>query len=256
MTPDKLNSDKAFVMDEYAIGALSSLEVAYHFQPDQILAYTDSPLDNGIDIAIGGGQGAGLVPLRGQGPASFPGLSPNQRLTLYNLDSTARTVLLIAQRGHLPLTVTAPVETIGADVTVKWAKVRRSTNQSIPNNVSTAIIFDVEAADTDDLWDAATPTRFHPQTAGLYFFRGGAIMVGAAAQYEYTLLKNGTVEVARMGQINAPGASLTWEVTGLDNAVVGDYYEFKVYQASGIAKNVTVVANIAPSFECVLVMAA
>ena len=112
MSPDKLNSDKAFVMDEYEIGALSSLEVSYFFQPDQILAYTDAPLTTGIDIALGGGQGAGLIPVRGQGPASFPGLSPNQRLTLYNLDAVARTLLLIAQRGYLPMTVTAPVETI------------------------------------------------------------------------------------------------------------------------------------------------
>src|SRR3972149_8949875 len=99
-------------MEEYAVPALGQLEVAFQFQPEQILAYTDPPLTTGIDIAIGGGRGAGRIPLRGQGPASFPGLSPNQRLTLYNLDAVVRTVLLIAQRGHLPLAVTAPVETI------------------------------------------------------------------------------------------------------------------------------------------------
>jgi hypothetical protein len=108
MSPDKINVDKYFAMDEVELDGSGSREFTYSFQPDQILAYTDEPLEIGVDIALGGAQGAGLIPLRGQGPASFPGLSPNQRLTLYNLDSVARTVLLIAQRGHLPTAVVAP----------------------------------------------------------------------------------------------------------------------------------------------------
>jgi hypothetical protein len=256
MTPDKLNSDKAFVMDEYEVGALSSLEVSYFFQPDQILAYTDSPLDVGIDIAVGGGQGAGLIPLRGQGPASFPGLSPNQRLTLYNLDSVARTLLLIAQRGYLPITVTAPVETIGGGVAVIWARARRTTNQSIPTATLTPIIFDQEVADTDNIFAVGNPTRMSIVTPGLYFLRGSALMVGGAVQYEYGIRKNGTTELARVGEVNAPATSLAWSAMCIDNAAAGDYYEFYVYQASGGAKNVTAVAGILPLFECGLIMAA
>jgi hypothetical protein len=105
---DRLNDPKYFVAEDYELGPLGEMEVSYQFQPEQVLAYTDVPLDIGIDFRVDGAQGGGAIPLRGQGPVSFPGLSANQRLRIINRDLVARTVMLFAQKGHLPLSVVGP----------------------------------------------------------------------------------------------------------------------------------------------------
>jgi hypothetical protein len=252
MTPDKLNTDRAFVMDEYTIGALSSLEVAYHFQPDQILAYTDTPLDTGIDIALGGGQGAGLIPLRGQGPASFPGLSPNQRLTLYNLDSSARTVLLIAQRGHLPLTVTAPVETIsGPTMPNIGARVRQIASFSIPNAAFTSHPFTTEDYDTDEMHESTiNPSRLTCVTAGLYLMGGNIWFAPHATGDRAIQIKyNGSLLIAEVYEEAL--SAVDWLITVGPTPYrmsVGDYVELQVYQSSGGALNSLVQQSATPVF--------
>jgi len=97
-----------YLITEHELSASGQVEVAYAFKPDQILAYTDTPLDIGVDIQVAGSQGGGTVPLRGQGPASFPGVSENQVVVLRNLDLIDRTILLVAQKGLLPTSIVGP----------------------------------------------------------------------------------------------------------------------------------------------------
>ena len=115
----------------------------------------------------------------------------------------------------------------------------RSTNQTIATATSTKVQCNTESWDSGGQYDAVTNFRFTPLTAGKYML--GAIFVGegaAAYIFQSSLWKNGAYH--RAGFDQAPGhtantsAAASWLV---DANGTTDYFEFYIYQNSGVNKN-------------------
>ena len=130
--------------------------------------------------------------------------------------------------------------------------VNRNAVQSIPNDTWTALLFNSEIWDSNDIHDLASNTsRLTCKSAGKYFVwfnfcwdsnttgrRGGSV------------LKNGaTNEIHAEVAINA-GAPFGWlGASGIIDLAVNDYIELQVHQNSGGALNVYWAADsVSPRF--------
>ena len=132
----------------------------------------------------------------------------------------------------------------GRILDVPRASVYRSTNQSIPNNVQTTIVWDVMEYDTDGMWNPATPTRLTGRAPGVYLFAAGGLWVasGAINDRQLLLVKTNAVTTATTSYpqslINSIAANFTGHATAWPiwlNA--GDFVEVRVTQISGAALN-------------------
>ena len=106
------NVSPTYVMEDITVPANGSIERRYEFRPDQI--FICSPAFNcalGINIKLVGAQGGSAAPLLNQGPVILPGLEMSQGLRFESLESEDVTLLVIAQQGYLPVTVTMPTTT-------------------------------------------------------------------------------------------------------------------------------------------------
>ena len=89
--------------------ASGEVPVNYEFRPDQISVLAETATVAGIEFIIDGAQGGGSIPLYGQGPIAFPGLSENQSIRIRNLDTAVRVIRLVAQQGYQPTQLVAPI---------------------------------------------------------------------------------------------------------------------------------------------------
>lgn len=117
-------------------------------------------------------------------------------------------------------------------------RVRRTTIQSIPSGVQTAVAFDLARYDTDGMWSAGMPTRLTIQTAGRYhvgFIASFDEPTGAGSLRGASLWVNGTLVIATVVVLPRPGGSQTQlpVVSGDYAFAVGDYLEGRVVQDSG-----------------------
>ncbi|GAG06676.1 unnamed protein product, partial [marine sediment metagenome] len=88
----------------------------YDFKPDQIFFFSpDRSMGTGVYIHLMGMQGAGTIPILAQGPVIIPGVSENQELILENREVVAVDLLIVAQRGYPPITVTSPTSIVRPD---------------------------------------------------------------------------------------------------------------------------------------------
>lgn len=125
---------------------------------------------------------------------------------------------------------------------IPMCMVRRSTAQSIADSSNTAISFNVEEKDNDNMFDSSgDATRITINTAGKYLF---VAFVGFAANATGVrlarLLKNGAFGTdTYMMQILAPGASSSalMTISGVYNMAQGDYMVLEVQQTSGGSLN-------------------
>lgn len=122
-------------------------------------------------------------------------------------------------------------------IVLKTGKAYRSTNQSLPNNTTTTIEFTTEEIDTGSFFSLGTSnTRLTISEAGTYLTVG-------SVRFD---LYNGTKQV----QIYRDGLALSeradiypengrgMQVTVLQDATAGQYFELKALQASGSSMNV------------------
>jgi len=169
-------------------------------------------------------------------------------LTRAQEGTTARTVIIGDQ---IALTITAKTltdiesaTTLGGGANI-CAKVRRTTDQSIPNNTGTPLSYDTADYDTDSMIDLGThPTRITFNTDGVYLLVG-AMFFDAASDTAYrtsVICKNGDYTNLELGEelgaATGGGNSNARTVTAVDKFTVGDYVEFLAYQGSGGALNV------------------
>lgn len=178
---------------------------------------------------------------------------------------TAKGDLIVGEDANLPssIPVGADGQVLVADSTetlgVKWgypspptAKVVRTTGQSIPNNTNTAVIWNTETWDTDNMVNLATyNTRVTIQTAGKYSFNfHGFFYPNSTGIRRAMIYKNGvyTPSLAFDNHSAASSGSDTVSFSFSDSCSVGDYYEVYVYQTSGAALELTFAA-----FEVVLI---
>lgn len=105
-----------FVSERRTVPANGTLRFSYDFKPDQIFFFSpDRSMSNGIYIHLMGMQGAGTIPILAQGPVITPGVSENQEIILTSQEAVAVDLLIVAQRGYPPITVTAPTTLIRPD---------------------------------------------------------------------------------------------------------------------------------------------
>lgn len=118
------------------------------------------------------------------------------------------------------------------------AKATRSTTQSITTGVLTAVSFDAETFDTDNMVDTAGfPTRITINTPGVYYM-GGTVPWTATGDQPYRLgiRRNGglTMEVYDDVVIAASGISpISHCLSDLYVCLVGEYFELMVLQSTG-----------------------
>jgi len=135
------------------------------------------------------------------------------------------------------------------------ARVYRTTNQTIPNVTSTAILFDAERFDTENIHDTATNTdRLTCRTPGKYLIIGQVEWaVVTAGERLVWIESNGSVA---QGRVRALAGGNTTQPTQIASTIldlqVGDYVRLLVYQDSGAGLNVTAAPNFAPEFMMVL----
>lgn len=131
---------------------------------------------------------------------------------------------------------TNPAKTgIGGGVGDIRAIVRLTIDTNVFNNTTTAVSFDTEDEDTDNMVDLGSfPTRITFQTAGIYYVYGGGLYFGNATGFrQFWIRFNGTT---RRGQSEIPGSSSA-NGGGYHHdyveALAGQYVELLTFQNSG-----------------------
>jgi len=132
-------------------------------------------------------------------------------------------------------------------------RVYNSANLLIEDSVATALTFDAERWDTDELHQASvTPSRLTAQTDGQYLIFGHVVFASDPDGYRQMDIRlNGTTSLARVIQDGTaiPGNALT--ITTYYNLAANDYVELVVYQTAGASLAVLADQNISPEFGMV-----
>lgn len=114
------------------------------------------------------------------------------------------------------------------------ARVIREVDQTIPDTVHTAIIFDTEQYDYGGFWNVANPTRLTLPTSGVYTFFGGASYYPRAAGRRMTqIMMNGAVVLASQHLSPVSNDVVRHNLSVTYKASVGDFFELDVWQTSG-----------------------
>lgn len=114
----------------------------------------------------------------------------------------------------------------------KMARVRRTTNQTIPNNTETAVSWTNAQVDTGTFWSAGSPTRLTIQTTGLYVFGiTGIFTSNATGIRRYGFRLNGTTTLDYTEKQPPVMTYFCHQYQWPLNA--GDYLEMTLLQTSG-----------------------
>jgi hypothetical protein len=136
-------------------------------------------------------------------------------------------------------------------------RVYHNADQSINNNAATAVAFNSERFDTDNMHDTVTNNgRITFITAGVYSVTFTASFT-AAADYDFCsagIILNGTTYIAfqTVGDINVTvNPRLT--VPTIYKFAANDFITIEVYQVNGAAaaRNLLTAANYSPEFSAV-----
>lgn len=130
-------------------------------------------------------------------------------------------------------------------------RVYRTTNQSIPNVTGTAVAFDAERWDTDNIHDPVTTnSRLTCRTAGKYLIFGGVeISYAAGGSFrQVSITLNGTGNFIQVQRGNPGTAISELVVSTVYDLAVSDYVELVVGQDSGAALNVNASPSYSPEF--------
>lgn len=142
----------------------------------------------------------------------------------------------------------------------RWSRhsvrLTNSANQSISDATDTAVTFDTDTYDFDDIHSTTTnPSRITMLLAGKYLLTANIDWEDNATGYrQLKLLHNATTAIAlttRVGSATA-GANRQTIVTEYDFAA-GDYLELFVLQTSGGALNVLTNNDFSPVLTAVLI---
>lgn len=133
-------------------------------------------------------------------------------------------------------------------------RLRQSVAQSIPNNASTAVTFDVEDFDPFNLHSTTVnTTRITPTQAGYYEVRGGvsmALMSAVTAVWDVAIGKTGVSFAS--GDRDMASATQTMNKLATSTVYMNgttDYIELYIQHNSGAAINTSVAARFASFLE-------
>ena len=130
------------------------------------------------------------------------------------------------------------------------ARVYNNAAISINNDTATALTFNSERWDTDEIHSTVTDTgRLTCKTAGIYTLNGHVAFAGNSTGNRYILIQlNGSTNLAI--HRHAPGTSgeSRMSISTVYSLAVNDYVELLVWQNSGGALNVVTAPNYSPEF--------
>ncbi len=128
---------------------------------------------------------------------------------------------------------------LGGEAKVPAVRVRRNAAQAIAHNTNTAVSWDTEDYDTDNMWVAGSETRLTIRTPGIYMIQAGLVWSdGGDTSYRgMTIVKSGGTVLADFNDsaFNGAGKSLQTHATAAFAA--GDYVETFVYHLRGSSLN-------------------
>lgn len=147
--------------------------------------------------------------------------------------------------------MTVPGAVVSGDII--GARAYNSGNISIPNDTSTALTFDTERWDTDDIHDLSTNTgRLTCVTAGYYLIIGQVSFDSDADGYRFVIIwLNETTSVASQRLGANPSGATRVEVMTIYELAVGDYVELQVRHTAGAALDVVAGSAYSPEFMMV-----
>ena len=133
------------------------------------------------------------------------------------------------------------------------ARVTRSAVQTISTNTVTALSFDVERFDTDNIHDNSTnPSRLTAKTAGKYLISGNAEFFsnGTGRRLIRILLNGSDIIAAQEWDTNQNEKTIMSVSTIWDMGLV-DYVELQVFQNRGGDLNILQTTSFSPEFMMV-----
>lgn len=123
-------------------------------------------------------------------------------------------------------------------------RIRRTSNQSIPNATWTQIsfstaVFDDRPAGISSQWSSGSPTRLTCQVSGTYLIVGQVSFIGnSTGRRVIRLLQNGTTALAIHGVNSGTSRLIHLTVSTVVKLSVNDYIELGAYQESGKALDI------------------
>lgn len=127
-------------------------------------------------------------------------------------------------------------------------RLSKSANQSITNTTWTALTYDQETYDTDNMHSLVTnPTRITVNTPGLYLLTANVIFVPNATGNRLTGFRKNTLSPTDPTEGFVGGAAVTaaneagYTLTQVVKAIATDYWEVMVWQSSGGALNASII---------------
>ena len=130
------------------------------------------------------------------------------------------------------------------------ARITHNIDQSIDNDKATAVAFNTEQFDTDNLYSGAATDRLTIQTAGIYRFRGMVEFVANATGYRYAILElNGTTRLTIDVSAGISGIAVSLNPETIWSCAANDYVRLLVYQNSGAGLNVQRTQYSSPVLE-------
>ena len=136
------------------------------------------------------------------------------------------------------------------------ARVYNNANISIPDDTPTALTFNAERWDTDEIHSTVSNTsRLTCKTAGKYLIIGNIQWVSEDADTRRSVLIkiNGTTYISTTDSDSGANATSAQNTTTIYDLAVDDYVELFVLQASGGSLNVRYNANMSPEFSMQLI---
>jgi hypothetical protein len=145
------------------------------------------------------------------------------------------------QGAAVRLNITAAIiQELQELLTERSCTVNRQANQSIPTNIWTAIQFDTEEWDTDNIFDPAQNTRLTCKTAGRYLISGTVRFAENTTGIRMAMIcRNGSTTDRLANYFGGMDINGRWSAsfTTLVNMIVDDYIELYVWQNTGDALN-------------------
>lgn len=162
-------------------------------------------------------------------------------------------------------TPSAPTPTVGDNSTkiattafveariVPRARVYNSAALSIPNGLVTALTFNSERYDTDNIHSTSSNTsRLTATTAGTYLIIANVSFASNTTGERVCRIRlNGTTTIGNVAAAPVTGDSTTQSVSTQYALAAGDYVEVEAFQTSGGALNVEANANYSPEFSMI-----
>jgi len=125
----------------------------------------------------------------------------------------------------------------GGGAQVEAARVYRTTNYSIPNNVETALPWEFEDFDTADFWAIGDPTHLTAPIKGIYVVLASCRWDSTAHRYDMYILGPGVGDYVADTSLEAAPAGFVWfSCSGLVELDAGEQVRLVFYQNSGAGK--------------------